>query len=235
MTDRSTDETDGALNQYGDDVVPTTGRHGADISSQRLDDLDRAALRHAMDTLDRSLTAVDIGCGLGAQGARFGLLGIETTLVDVLDISARIKFLQEAFDICNLDFVNKDSTALTPDDLPERIGTAYTQRFIHYLEFDDAVDLLRKIVDRMDDEGRAFVSASGLRTELGDGYPHADDPLEDRYAKLHPEMREKHDIRDPICLYTVEDMRTLFVSSGIQPVRIARSEFGNIKAIGEPE
>lgn len=235
MTDRPTDQDEGALNLYGDDVVRTTGRHGADISSQRLDDLDRAALRHALDTLDRSVSAVDIGCGLGAQGVRFGLLGVETTLVDVLDISARIESIQAAFEICDLNFVNADAQELDLDDLPVRIGTAYSQRFVHYLEFDDAVELLRTIVERMDDAGRFFVSASGLHTELGDGYPHADRPLEDRYAKLHPEMRKKHDIRDPICLYTVEDMRALFSASGIRTIRIERSKFGNVKAVGEPE
>lgn len=235
MTDGSTDEPTGSLNQYGDDIVRTTGRHGADISSQRLDDLDRAALRHALDTLDRCPTAVDIGCGLGAQGARFGLMGVETTLMDVLDISARIEFLEEAFDICELTFLNIDSRTVAPDDLPERIGTVYSQRFIHYLVFDDAVDLFRTVVDRLDDQGRVFVSASGLHTELGTGYPHADRPLEDRFAKLAPEMQEKHDIRERICLYTVADMEQLLRTVGVEPVQVVRSEFGNVKAIGEPE
>jgi hypothetical protein len=235
MTDRPTKEGDEALNLYGDDVVRTTGQHGADVSSQRLNDLDRAALRHALNTLDQPLSAVDIGCGLGAQGIRFGLLGIETTLVDILNISSRIEIVESAFEICDLNFVNADAKSLDRDDLPERIGTAYSQRFIHYLEFDDAVELLRTTIERMDEAGRLFISASGLHTELGDGYPHSDRPLEDRFAKLHPVMREKHDIRDQICLYTVRDMRVLFGASGIRPVEIKQSKFGNVKAIGEPE
>lgn len=234
MTEGSEDGVDGALNRYGDEVVETTGRHGADISSQRLGALDEAALRHILDMRDTSATAIDIGCGLGAQGVRFGLLGVETTLVDVLDISPRIDVLREAFEICELHFVNKDADRLTAHDLPDRIGTVYSQRFIHYLRFDDAAELLGHIVERMIPDGRVFLSASGLHTELGDGYTHRERPLEDRYAKLDPAMREKHDIRDRICLYTTEDMERLLVASGIEPVRIRRSEFGNIKAIGEP-
>lgn len=102
------------------------------------------------------------------------------------------------------------------------------------MEFNDAANLLRTIVDRLDDESRVFLSASELHIELGDGYPHVDLPLEDRFAQLATEMRGKHDIRDQICLYTVKDMRTLFATAGLRPVRIDRSGFGNVKAIGEP-
>ena len=235
MRDESENGSEDALNRYGDDVVRTTGRHGADIASQRLDTLDKAALQHALSTLDSSPTAVDIGCGLGTQGIRFGLMGVETTLVDVLDISARIDLLQEVFEICELHFVNKDAKRLTADDIPNRIGTAYSQRFIHYLRFKEARDLLEQVVERMVSDGRVFVSASGLHSELGDGYPHKERPIEDRLTKLAPEMQEKHDIRDEICLYTVEDMKQLLKASGIEPIRVERSEFGNIKAVGEPK
>lgn len=233
MSDLSDDSGDDVLNQYGDAVIETTGRHGADISSQRLDALDEAAMRYALDALESDVTAIDIGCGLGAQGIRFGLLGIETTLVDTLDISPQIDVLQETFDICELRFLNKDAANVTAADLPERIEIAYSQRSIHYLEFDDAAGLLDLIADQMILDGRVFISASGLHTELGDGYPHRDRPLDERYAKLDPEMREKHDIRDRICLYTVEDMERLLTAAGITPVQVERSEFGNIKAIGE--
>lgn len=235
MTDRSEDSSDGALNRYGDDIIRTTGEHGADISSQRMDALDEAALRHALDMRDSSVTAIDIGCGLGVQGIRFGLMGVETTFVDIMDISPRIEVLREAFDICELHFVNKDAEQVTADDLPSRIGTAYSQRFIHYLQFEAAVDLLDQIAERMVRDGRVFISASGLYSELGAGYPHREQPLKNRFAKLIPEMRAKHDIRDRICLYTTDDMERLLTVSGIEPVRVDRSAFGNIKAIGKPK
>lgn len=235
MTDPADDSGDDVLNQYGDAVVETTGRHGADIASQRLDSLDAAALRYALDVRESDVTAIDIGCGLGAQGIRFGLLGLETTLVDILDISPQVDLLRETFDICELRFLNRDAGDLLKDDLPERIGIAYSQRFIHYLPFDDAVALLGLIADLMVPEGRVFVSASGLHSELGDGYPHRDRPLEDRHAKLAPPMRKKHDIHDRICLYTVEDMEQVLAAAGFTPVQVERSAFGNIKAIGELE
>lgn len=235
MSEESENGSGDALNRYGDDVVRTTGRHGADIASQRVDTLDEAALRHVLDTLGSSVTAIDIGCGLGAQGIRFGLMGVETTLVDVLDISARIEYIQEAFDICELHFVNKDAREITAADIPDRIGTAYSQRFIHYLRFEEATELLERIVERMVPDGRVFVSASGLHSELGEGYPHKGRPLEDRLTKLAPKMQEKHDIRDEICLYTVEDMKRLLKASRIEPLRVERSEFGNIKAVGAPK
>lgn len=222
-----------ALNRHGDKVIKTTGEHGADISSQRMGNLDEDAVRHVLDTREDPVTAVDIGCGLGIQGIRFGLLGVETTLIDVLDISNRVEAFNEMFEMCSLDFVNKDVRELTRKDIPDNIGTAYSQRFIHYLKFDEALDLCELISNKMVEEGRIFISASGLHTELGDGYPDKDTPLESRYSKLDPEMADKHDIRDQVCLYTNEDMERLLSESGLTPVRVDNSGFGNIKAIGE--
>lgn len=233
--DQARDESGEALNRHGDKVIKTTGEHGADISSQRMGDLDEAAIRHILDTREDSITAVDIGCGLGIQGIRFGLLGVETTLIDVLDISNRVEMLNEMFEMCSLSFVNKDARDLTKKDIPDNIGTAYSQRFIHYLEFEGASDLCELISNKMVEGGRIFISASGLHTELGNGYPDKDTPLEDRYSKLDPEMANKHDIREEVCLYTSDDMERLLSESGFNPVRIDNSGFGNIKAIGEKQ
>ena len=37
-----------SINLYGDSLVKTTGKHGADISSQRLDDLDIETIAYAL-------------------------------------------------------------------------------------------------------------------------------------------------------------------------------------------
>lgn len=221
------------LNQFDDKIVETTGTHGADIASQRMDKLDEAALRYALDIRDEAVSALDLGCGLGAQGLRFSLIGLETTLVDILDIQQRVELMNRLFEIGGLDFVQKDARELTRSDLPENLKLAYSQRFIHYLTWDEANELLSLLADRLQDGGRIFVSASGLNTELGDGYPDRNVPPEDRYSTLAPVMAEKHDIRQEVCLYERTDMERLLNETGFEVRSVSTSGFGNVKAIAE--
>ena len=224
-----------AINELGDEIITTTGSHGVDVSSQRLDNLDKTALRYALnlDLYEESHSAVDLGCGFGSQGIRFSLFGMDTTLIDIHDISDRVNLLTDLFSIGNLQFIQTDVRELCPDDLPEAISILHSQRFIHYLTFEEARALLSLLAERMAPSGRIFISASGLHSELGDGYPDRDVAIEDRYSKLSPTMAERHDIRDPVCLYAKEDMERLLSESGFQLCEFLSSDFGNVKAIAE--
>lgn len=224
-----------ATNELGDEIITTTGSHGVDVSSQRLNNLDKTGLRYALglDLYEESHSAVDLGCGLGSQGVRFSLLGMDTTLIDIHDISDRVDLLSDLFSLGDLQFTQTDARELQPDDLPDGISLLHSQRFIHYLTFEEARDLCTLLADRMAPSGRVFISASGLHSELGDGYPDRDVALEDRYSKLSPTMAERHDIRDPVCLYAKEDMERLLSESGFQMCEFLPSDFGNVKAIAE--
>src|ERR1700683_4029081 len=81
------------LNLYGDVLVPTTGTHGADIGSQRIDDLDKHALNHLLTLEESRISAIDLGCGFGWQGARFSMLGASAHLYDLLPPSPLVKSL----------------------------------------------------------------------------------------------------------------------------------------------
>src|SRR6185437_3503288 len=48
------------VNLYGDRLIRTTGSHGADIASQRLDELDREALHHNLALPDPGVTCLDL-------------------------------------------------------------------------------------------------------------------------------------------------------------------------------
>lgn len=77
----------------------------------------------------------------------------------------------------------------------------------------------------------AYISASGLQSELGTGYPHRDRALSERYAPLSPDMTDKHDIRSEVCLYTEDDLRTVMAETAYAPVKVWSSKFGNVKGI----
>lgn len=217
------------LNLYGDQAIATTGSHGPDIASQRLDDLDRRALRAVLESATR-LTCVDLGCGRGVGGLRLALLGAEVFLYDLQDEPESLsRFCQEHR--LPLRYRSGDLRAVADGGLPERIDLAYSQRFIHFLRFGQACTLLAQLAARMPQGGRFYLSATGIRSELGDGYAGAGQPLDLRFARLAPEMAAKHGILEPVCLYGEADFVRLLEEAGFKVESVWHSPFGNLKGV----
>jgi hypothetical protein len=183
-----------AENRYGDDLDRAEGGFGADIASQRMDALDRAALHHAL-SLDGG-HALDLGAGSAIQAVRFATLGLETLAVDALPRARTL--------VGRLDLERA---------LPIRHG--------------EAVALLRLVAEAMPPGARLFLSASGLASELAEGYPAG--PIEARYATLSPAMQAKHHIEGPVCLYAAEELEALAEAAGFATERVELSPFGNVK------
>ena len=216
----------GFLNEYGDALVPTTGRHGADIASQRRDDLDEAALAAVRPTPE--FICADFGCGRGEMGLAFASAGATGHLYDQLPEPAAFASRQAP---ARVRYHQTDLRRLQSDMLPERLDLAFCQRTIHYLDHDEALAFVGKVLQRLAPNSFFFLSASGLGSELGKGYPHADYPPSRRFARLAPAMRAKHNIEAPVCLYTETDLAALMATAGFETERSWRSPFGNIKGI----
>jgi SAM-dependent methyltransferase len=207
--------------------------HGMDTSSQWMDELDLETLRFAVSPKVPRRVAVDLGCGLGTQGIRLAVLGFESVLYDSVDIGERIERVRQALSLPKLTFRQVDLRHATPDDFPPDIGVVYTQRFIHYLRFEEAAALIATLASRMCAAGRLFISASGLGSELGTGYAHAGHPLEQRFAPLAVAMQVKHAVREPVCLYALPELERLVTAQGFGAVRTWASPFGNVKGVFE--
>jgi len=207
--------------------------HGADIAAQWVDELDLETLRFVVSPKIPKRVAVDLGCGLGVQGTRLAVLGCKAVLYDVVDIGERIERIKRALDIQNLEFKQIDLRQALPEDLPIDIGVAYSQRFIHYLRFAEASRLLAMLAGRLCAKARLFISASGLGSELGVGYSDSVSAIEQRFAPLASEMQAKHRIREPVCLYSIEDLERLVLAHGFATIRTWNTPFGNVKGVFE--
>ena len=222
------------LNLYGDQRTPTISGHGVDIASQRMDDLDEASIDFIKDFREKtglSPVAFDLGCGLGAHSVRMAQAGASVIAID-LDNNREdvLKRASSAGLASQVSFVQMDiRKGLSP--IQKKVDVVYSQRTLHYLTFEEAVNVLSVLKAKARNEVWTFVSASGINSELGDDYEHKHVELSKRYAELSPEMVEKHAINGRVCLYDQDDIERLLVTAGMIPIRIYASPFGNIKAI----
>jgi hypothetical protein len=221
------------LNLYGDVLISTSGGHGSDISSQRLDDLDIQSLRYLLDCLPSGhFTCYDIGCGLGFHGFRFSVLGATSILVDTLDLPNRIYHISRALAL-PLSFHHMDLRLLSfPSSTSDII--LYSQRTLHYVPYGDVCHFLVRSKGAMSSRSRFFLSFSGLDSELGIGYPAFSLPLNERFHHLCPSAQDTHQIHVPICLYSLSNMTDLAHDCGLQLVSSWTSPFGNVKAVFTP-
>lgn len=234
---------DAALNDYGDRLVPTgPDGYGGEISSQREDALDRMALRDAAQATalipGRPAVAYDIGCGQGAMALKFANVGCAVVACDIepmphlaafadkaLAASAAMPSARNAAAVQSLFMVVDDARQVDWSRLPAP-DLVYSQRFLHYLRFPEAVALIRALTGRSP-RCNLYLSMSGRHSELGIGYPDA--PLECRFDYLSDEMAGKHGIAQKVCLYALEDAERLAAECGLEIIRLWRSEFGNVK------
>lgn len=223
------------FNIYGDSAKSKTRGRGVDIASQRFDDLDQAALLYVQDFLsrrDNPPNVIDLGGGFGSMSARFALDGANVTFVDFDATQAQENFKQIENPLDDIRIIETDFKDLAIGDLGERIDVLYSQRAIHYISYQDAHRLLMSISNLMPSGARLFLSAAGCETEYGKTYPHRDRPVQERFAMVSPEMREKHHIWSPIVTYSKNDLAQLIESSGFVVDDINVSGFGNVKAMG---
>lgn len=219
------------LNLYGDSLVKTTGRHGADISSQRMDDLDVETMLYALQLKEKKGTSLDLGCGIGIQGLRLASLGFKTVLIDWIPINMTVLRIVGLDELLPLSYLMKDVRTLESADLPTEIAVCYSQRFIHYLTFGEAVALLRLVRRQMLPGAKLFLSASGLLSELGDNYQGKSHELSGRFAPLSEPVAERHNIHEPVCLYTPDDLVGLCQKASFSCDRVYSSAFGNVKGV----
>lgn len=220
----------------GDKPLKTKSGHGIDVAVQREDYLDGSAIRQirSLVAAGGTVRALDAACAAGGQARRMARAGAVVTAVDLHSDGAAL--LRAACDegLTQISFIQAD---LRSAELYQRLGRfdlIIAQRFIHYLPFADAVEVLKLFRQALLPGGKLYISASGLRSELGQNY-HGADQLAERFAPLWPPMANKHGIHGKVCLYEEHDMQVLLAAGGMRAEKLYASPFGNLKAIACPD
>lgn len=231
-----------ALNVYGDQCTVLSENKGADIATQRADDLDLGSVRYAQE--HGGLFALDVGCGAGGQAARLAGVGARVTGLDMPGLvgvfQGHMQSSAQAYgdawgtaDFFGCDMLDIPQTWL--DDHAKAFSQITCQRAIHYVRREQAVAILSKLRMTLADDGKMFISCSGLESELGEGYAAKVDALPTRFGVLATDMQEKHQIKQPVCLYTQDDFAQMLAEAGWRIDTIYASAFGNIKAIASKD
>lgn len=230
--------SDRVINSSGDVFRPTETARGVDISSQRTDWIDTECLnfiRGCSSDLEDRPKALDLGAGFATHSINMATAGADVTLID-LDCAQAIKSINAAesggaIPRGSIVPIAKDFRSVADQDIAGNIHVLYSQRALHYLPYEDALALLRKIVEKMSFDGKAFLSVAGFDTEYGKSHPHREEPVQKRFSLVTEDMRIKHGIHHPIVTYTADEFKELLACAGLDVERIEASDFGNIKAI----
>lgn len=224
---------DTVLNVYGDHASFTQDGHGNDIAAQRCDDLDAMALDHLCDLLSQRQQplpqALDVGCGLGGQSLRMAVLG---AMVQAVDIEDRAEGIRTSCDVLQVPRACVRFARMGLEGISSLDGSfdvIVCQRMIHYVRWQVALQGLKDLARKARPKARLYLSASGLPSELAQGYLDADRPVEERFAFLSIPMADKHHIYHPVCLYAQDELVALAELAGWKVERAFVSAFGNIK------
>jgi len=208
-----------------------TRKHGTDIASQRMDELDVDTIIYALQICGDTGAAVDLGCGVGTQGLRLATLGFKTVLIDLTPIEMTVLHVAGISELLPLSYLQKDVRILKSTDLPANISICYSQRFIHYLTYAEATILLKLFRRQMQHCAKLFLSASGLFSELGEDYQGKNMEVSRRFSHLSEIMSKRHSIYAPVCLYTEDDLVNLCNNASFSCDKVYQSVFGNIKGV----
>lgn len=242
MSDEKNKNNDQPLNLYGDALVDLAKGRGSDISSQRADDLDLAAVAFARKLMERGIrpACADEACGAAGQTLRLLEAGADVRCFDIEDFSddvaCALALARErrgpGAPTVGATFARRgltDERELGELDLYDIVCC---QRAIHYLTREQAALALERIVSTMARGGKLFLSASGMASELSEGYEAGRGSIHRRFGPLAPAMAEKHGIRASVCLYSKGELVDLMLRAGLVVEDAWLSPFGNAKAVG---
>lgn len=227
------------INHYGDTLIKAGAGHGADIASQRADELDEKALSWIRQLPPGTASALDLGSGRGAQAARMAAAGaILSVASDREDFSTQYNQMTSGLS-ANCSFVLLDlldhnfAQKIQKSSKTKTFDVIVFQRTIHYFSHAQALRIVRDVASLMPSGGRLYLSASGLLSELGNRYEHKSLPVTERFAMLAPDMADKHGILAPVCLYQISELIELCETAGLRVLAAQESSFGNIKVVAE--
>lgn len=191
--------------------------------------LEECVKRHRISQQVSVLVSPAGNCELAIK---FGLLGAEVMALDKASAKHEVEGRILANGLAdNITFHDIDLANL-PENLPGKpFDIIVVRRGLCGMPYDEARKVVRKLLLNLKIGGRLYVSILGLHSAVGDGYPHSEKDVEQRFSPLAPALAKKYDIDHPVCLYSERNLFMLLVDAGASILRTLTTSYGNVKAV----
>ena len=173
---------------------------------------------------------LDFRCGEGQHSVTMASLGARVLATDEAKQEAHIRNQAQASG-CADRVAFAPLTEVTENSLEGPFDLVFCYHGIYQQPYPKARQTLRRVIKSLRVGGKLYLSAYGLHSALGEGYPDADAPIEERFSELSPAIARRYNIKGPVCLYTERNLVTLLFESGGSVLRSFTTTHGTIKAV----
>lgn len=198
------------------------------------DENERLALEECAkrQRVDRRVSVLILPAGRCGLATKFARLGATVAVGDVPTVQREAENRILAAGLRDdISFVPCVLTDLPTNPPGEPYDIIVLRRGLCSIPYDQARSIIRQLLLKLKIGGKLYVSILGLHSELGDGYPGGELPIEQRFAKLSPALAEKYGIERPVCLYTERNLFMLLLEAGASVLRTLTTTYGNVKGV----
>jgi len=204
-------------------------KHGIQITSSRVGKLEKELIQYTLN-LPKSSVGLDLGAGNGFISIIMSLLQKNIYLYD-LKINFKLKIFQKIFSSNKLHLRKKNLKNVDYVDFPKNIDFVYSARFLHYLTYLEAENLLRKFSKNMKSGAKIFITVSGIDSDIGKNYSCSEKIISERNCFISKLNQSRFEIKEKVTLYTKKELEILMENYFIIE-KSWESDFKNIFIIG---
>ena len=198
------------------------------------DENERLALEECAkrQRIDHRASILVIPAGRCSLAIKFARLGASVTVGDEAasqrETEGRILAAGLRDDITFATMSLADLSANSPG---EPYDIIVLRRGLCSMPYEQARIVVRQLLLKLKIGGKLYISILGLHSELGEGYPGGELPIDQRFAPLAPALAKKYGIVRPVCLYTERNLFMLLLEAGASVLRTLTTTYGNVKGV----
>jgi hypothetical protein len=198
------------------------------------DELERSALEECVkrQRLDRRVSVMVMPANHCELGIQFARLGAQVIVADEASHQHEVEGRILAAGL-------RDEISYAPCAIPappenpsgEPFDIIFVRRSLCSVPYAEARQIVRQLLRQLRIGGKLYLSVLGLHSELSEGYTGKEQPVEERFSPLAPELAGKYVIPFPVCLYSERNLFMLLLEAGGSVLRTLTTTYGNVKGV----